>query len=276
MENKISACLVVYNEEKIIERCLKSLKNVVDEIIIVHDGECSDKTLEIAKKYGAKTFIRPHNGEAEKHRPFTYREAKYEWILQLDADEYLSEKLNNSIRDLVKDPSVDAYIFSWPLFDGQKYIKGFEDEGRITLLRKSKLYYVGISHEAPQTYGNIKERLDLVLEHRPTYNNYTIKKVLTKWLKWNDIQAKEIVNYKDADSFNIDDKDTNKLYVYYRKQINHPFIFLFRYITIDFIKKIISGKLFKYPYNTIKLSIFLYISFTYLTFKIIYYKNHNE
>ena len=49
MTNKISACLVVRNEEKIIKKCLDSIKDVVDEIIIVHDGEYNDKTLKICK-----------------------------------------------------------------------------------------------------------------------------------------------------------------------------------------------------------------------------------
>jgi Glycosyltransferases involved in cell wall biogenesis len=65
MRNKISACIVVYNEEKVIKRCLDSIKNVVDEIILVHDGPCKDRTLEIAKRYTNKIFIRPHVGMME-------------------------------------------------------------------------------------------------------------------------------------------------------------------------------------------------------------------
>lgn len=62
---KISACLVVRNEEKVIERCLNSLKGAVDEILIVHDGECGDNTLKIAKKFNADIFIRPMAGVME-------------------------------------------------------------------------------------------------------------------------------------------------------------------------------------------------------------------
>ena len=91
MNNKISACLVVHNEEKVIRRCLDSIKNVVDEIIVVHDGPCTDKTMEIAREYGAKIYEQPFNGEAEKHRPFSYRMTSGAWILQIDADEYLSK-----------------------------------------------------------------------------------------------------------------------------------------------------------------------------------------
>ena len=64
MANKpatISACLVVYNEEKSIQCCLESLRPVVNEIIIVHDGECNDKTLEIARKFTKHIYFQPHS-----------------------------------------------------------------------------------------------------------------------------------------------------------------------------------------------------------------------
>ena len=81
MNNRISACLVVYNEEKIIKNCLASIKDAVDEIIVVHDGECIDKTLEICKSYTNKIFIKQHIGEAEPHRPFGFKQATGDWIL---------------------------------------------------------------------------------------------------------------------------------------------------------------------------------------------------
>ena len=46
--NRISACTIVFNEEKKIRPCLKSLQGCVDEIIVIHDGKCSDKTLKNA------------------------------------------------------------------------------------------------------------------------------------------------------------------------------------------------------------------------------------
>ena len=54
--NKISAFIVAYHEENLIERCLRSLVDVVDEIIVVHDGPCLDKTIKIAQKYTSKVF----------------------------------------------------------------------------------------------------------------------------------------------------------------------------------------------------------------------------
>jgi cellulose synthase/poly-beta-1,6-N-acetylglucosamine synthase-like glycosyltransferase len=72
----VSAVMVIYNEEKVLERALRSFCDLVDETIIVHDGKCSDKSLEIARKYTNRIFEREHIGASERHRPFTYSPLK--------------------------------------------------------------------------------------------------------------------------------------------------------------------------------------------------------
>src|SRR3989344_7015472 len=109
MKLKISACLVIYNEGKVLRRCLESLEDVVEEIIIVHDGECKDKSLKIAREFGAKVYIREHIGEAEYHRPFAFNQAKGDWILHIDADEFLSKRTRQEISKLIKSKECDAY-----------------------------------------------------------------------------------------------------------------------------------------------------------------------
>src|ERR1019366_6092564 len=84
----VSACVVVRNEEAVIERCLQSLVDVVDEIVLVHDGECEDRTLQIAARYRSRTFVRPLVGHAEVATVFAFEQARGEWILSLDADEF--------------------------------------------------------------------------------------------------------------------------------------------------------------------------------------------
>src|ERR1700739_188285 len=93
----VSAYMVIFNEEKVIERALKSIYQVVDEIVVVYDGPCRDNSLKICQKFGAKIFVRKHSGEAEPHRPFSFEKAKNNWILQLDADEYLSPALQKNL-----------------------------------------------------------------------------------------------------------------------------------------------------------------------------------
>lgn len=191
---KISAFIVAYNEERHIERCLKSLVSAVDEIILVHDGECRDKTLEIAKRYKVKTFVEQHKGLRELHQIFALKQCKYEWVLQIDADEFLSKELHQQIKKLVQDKDVDGYSFVWKLWDGKKYITQNTPHKNI-LFRKSKMYYFAFPGKDSGTYGNLLKS-SLVLEHKPLYNNYTLNKFNTKWKKWIKVHAQFFYNQK--------------------------------------------------------------------------------
>lgn len=94
---KLSLVLAVYNEEKNIGRCLESARELADEIVMV-DGQSSDNTLQIAKKYKAKIISTPnlptHFHEMKKK---AIDAAQGEWILQLDADECLTPELSKEI-----------------------------------------------------------------------------------------------------------------------------------------------------------------------------------
>lgn len=107
---KLSVVLAVFNEEKNIAKCLESVRQLADEIIVV-DGESSDKTVEIAKKYGAKIISTPnlptHFHEMKKKAIVA---AKSEWILQLDADECLTPDLSSEIKSAIMSSSaVNGY-----------------------------------------------------------------------------------------------------------------------------------------------------------------------
>jgi len=185
--NKISACLVVYNEEKLIARCLDSLKGVVDEIILVHDGQCQDQTLEIARRYGAKIFVREHVGCSEEYRPFCYTQASNNWVLQIDADEFLSPELRNNLKRLVSEPGVSAYEFLWPLWDGTKEIS-VNWPYKICLFRKNKISFLSIVHFVIEVDGKIL-RTNYKLNHRPSYNNFSFSSFVRKQLPWARLQA---------------------------------------------------------------------------------------
>lgn len=105
---KISACIISFNEEKKIEDCLKSLVDIVDEIIIV-DSLSTDDTLEIAKKYTDKIFHQKFLGHIEQ-KNLAVEKASNDWILSLDCDERLSDELQQSIQK-IKDHLDDADVY---------------------------------------------------------------------------------------------------------------------------------------------------------------------
>lgn len=97
----ISVTLAAYNEESVIGNCLDSVKDWVDEIIVV-DGESTDRTVEIAKKAGAKVLIRENNPVFHIQKAVANKEAKSDWVLQLDADEVITGDLRDEIIGLLE------------------------------------------------------------------------------------------------------------------------------------------------------------------------------
>lgn len=96
MKIKLSAAIATYNEEENIGECLESVKGLVDEIIIV-DGSSTDKTVEIAKKYGAKVEVTDNPKIFHINKQKSFDLATGDWILYLDADERVSKKLAEEI-----------------------------------------------------------------------------------------------------------------------------------------------------------------------------------
>jgi glycosyltransferase involved in cell wall biosynthesis len=199
----ISACLVVRNEEPVIERCLQSLDGVVDEILLVHDGTCEDRTLEIAKRHGCRIFVRPLIGHAEASTVFAYEQALGEWILSIDADEYLSEPLRSQLRQLVRDEGINGYELLWRMWNGERYIT---ENGpyKLALFRRASVHLLGMIHGIESVDPPIR-RVDLQLEHRPPYNNFALGTVWTKWRRWARINASEfLMRFEEIPRFNWD------------------------------------------------------------------------
>ena len=92
----ISVTLATYNEERNIAECLNSVKDWVDEIIVV-DGKSSDNTAQIAKDLGAKVLLRDNNPIFHIQKKIANDEAKSDWILQLDADERITKEMKAEI-----------------------------------------------------------------------------------------------------------------------------------------------------------------------------------
>lgn len=227
MKRSLSACLVIRNEAPLLRRCLESIRPVVNEIIVIHDGDCTDDSLEIAAKFNAKIFTRPRIGEAEHHRPFSYEQATGDWILQIDADEYLPEDAGEKITALVNQSAIDGYHFYWPYPDAKGgYISRgpFAKTYKACLFRKSKLYMIGISHEYPRTFGVLQQTKNIQLLHQPPYDNYTLAVVVKKWKSWALLQARQIRTIEKAPRFGFTALTELTMFPYYQHMRNHPIL----------------------------------------------------
>lgn len=107
---KISAVIITYNEEQNIERCLKSIEGVVDEILVL-DSFSNDNTERICNNYNVKFVQQDFLGYIEQ-KQYATQLAKFDHILALDADEALSPELRKSILNIKDNWTHDAYRFS--------------------------------------------------------------------------------------------------------------------------------------------------------------------
>lgn len=107
---KISVVIITLNEEKNIERCLKSVVDIADEIFIV-DSYSTDSTEDICRKYNAKFVQHKFEGYIEQ-KNWAASNATYDYVLSLDADEALSEELRESIRQVKNNWCADGYTFN--------------------------------------------------------------------------------------------------------------------------------------------------------------------
>ena len=89
--SSISLCMIVKNEENVIERCINTVKDIVDEIIIVDTGS-EDNTKEKIKKYNAKIYDFTWRDDFAAARNFAFSKASMDYILWLDADDVLEKK----------------------------------------------------------------------------------------------------------------------------------------------------------------------------------------
>lgn len=103
---KISATIITFNEERNIERCIKSLQNVADEIVVL-DSNSTDKTPEICKELGVTFHQRAWEGYSAS-KNYLNSLASHDYILSIDADEALDEDLKDAIMKLkpLNDPEV--------------------------------------------------------------------------------------------------------------------------------------------------------------------------
>lgn len=99
-KNVLSTVLAVRNEEENIGRCLASVADISDEIIIL-DEYSTDKTVDIAKKYGAKVYEEPHHDNFHITKQKAIGKATGAWILQMDADEVITGKLAKEIKLII-------------------------------------------------------------------------------------------------------------------------------------------------------------------------------
>lgn len=201
----ITACIIAHNDERYLPRCLSSVSQIAEEIVLVHDGPCRDRSLQIAAEFGARVFERAFEGSSESHRAFSFEQAKGQWVMRIDPDEFLPPATIEALPALLQRPDIDAYAFRWPSLIRNGYVpRGpFSRNIMPCLFRKEKMWFLGVTHLSPNTYGRLEIRRDLLLEHRPDYENWTLATFQRKFIPWSRIEANQLRNFESAPSFQM-------------------------------------------------------------------------
>lgn len=162
----ISLCMIVKNEENVIARCLNSVKDIVDEIIIVDTGS-TDHTKEIIKSYSDKIFDFNWIDDFSAARNYSFSKASKNFILWLDADDVMLEEDRLKFKQMKEtlEETVDVVMM--------KYNVGFDDKGNVTLsyfrerlLKRTYNYkWSEPIHEYVEIHGNIINS-DISITHK--------------------------------------------------------------------------------------------------------------
>lgn len=137
----LSVVVLTKNEDKRIAKCLDSVK-WVEEIIVV-DDESTDKTLEIARYYTDKIFIRKMDIEG-RQRNWAYAQAKNIWVLSLDADEIVTPELKQEIEKVLSaNPKENGFTTPRRNYIGDYWVKygGWYPSPQLKLFKKNKFRY---------------------------------------------------------------------------------------------------------------------------------------
>lgn len=123
----ISACLIVKNEEQLLDFALQSLRSLAREIIVVDTGS-TDRTIEIAKKFTSKIFTFEWSNDFSAARNFAAEKASEDWILTLDADEVLDAGAYALIQEAIARPDIHAFLFTKRNYTNDQKFSGWRPQ----------------------------------------------------------------------------------------------------------------------------------------------------
>ena len=222
----ISLVVCLFRERDFLKRLLSETEGLFDDLIVVHDGteviggsvsnkerpapldyaECAtgeikeagyvesqgrpdrDSIAELVRQYGGRFFAGPRCYQQEPHWPFAWLQAKHEWILRLDADEFPSAPLKEWLGAFRKQPEptgeIAGYTCVWPLWNGRRAVTEHWPNGRIFLFHKRRVRFIGMVEEVPIPEG-VFDPLKLVLRHEPKRRSYGLSNLVFRRQAYN-------------------------------------------------------------------------------------------
>lgn len=209
----LSVSIISYNEEDNIGRCIESIRDIAEEIIVV-DSHSKDRTVEIAKSLGAKVFIEDWKGHVLQKNS-ALKKCSKPWVLALDCDEVVSSELKQSIINALKKPTHDGYEINRKTYYCERWIEyAWYPDWKLRLVKREKAKWTGTDPHDRLTLEGTISRLNGDLFHY-SYKNITdhFKRVVTYAV----ISANAYI--KEGRSFNIFQLFFNPFYGFFKHYV---------------------------------------------------------
>lgn len=226
----ISLCMIVKNEEKVLSRCLNSVKDLVDEIIIIDTGS-TDSTKNIASSFTNNVIDFTWNYDFSNARNFSFSKASMDYIMWLDADDVMLEEDRQKfvVLKAALDHTNDVVFTNYNVLvdDHNNCITSIKRE---RLVKRSKnLKWIEPVHEIIDVYGNFTYS-DLCITHKPAHkyssrNLEIFERILNSG---QELSPRSTFNYAE-ELFAIQQFD--KAIKYYKKSLSFAKLPILYYVT---------------------------------------------
>ncbi len=192
---KLSITIISFNEAQNIAQCIESAR-FADEIIVV-DSNSSDNTLEIAQKLGAKVYSRDFDGYGQQ-KNYAAELCSNEWILNIDADEEISQDLQSEITKILENPKHNLYRINRITQFCGKWIKhgGWYPNYISRLYRKDKARWTEPNVHEDLKLNNPQESIGKIEQDLNHYSFPTIRSQIDTNSKYANLGAKDLISKK--------------------------------------------------------------------------------
>ena len=153
---------------------------------------------ELVMQHEGRYFEGPRCYQQEPHWPFVWWQARHDWILRLDADEFPSEELKGWLRRFRDSPEphadISGYTCIWPLWNGRRTVTTRWPVSRIFLLHRRRVRFFGMVEQVPIPDTSYQP-IELILHHQPKRKSYGVRNILFRKqaYNWRRVIAKSLM-----------------------------------------------------------------------------------
>ncbi|MFH1067126.1 MAG: hypothetical protein V1746_04430 [bacterium] len=194
---KISLVVCLHQERDLLQRLLEQAEGCYDDFVAVHDGPDKANVRALVEQHGGRFFERPRVFQQEPHWPFAWGQARHDWILRWDADEFPSVEFRQWLKAFRHQPEppeeISGYTCVLPLWDGKR-AQTKKWPTRVVFLHRQRVRYFGLVHQSPIADKRFKP-LNFILHHQPKRKAHGIRYTLgrKKVRRWHEEAARALL-----------------------------------------------------------------------------------